>query len=177
MRKLQQIYNFIYKKVSNIQQIVLFLILFGIAILVFIQVVLRYLLNAPLMGIEELLLFPTIWLYTIGNANSALERNLLSAPVILSFIKEPKKYKITKIVISLISFFMSCWLTYWGYHYFLYSIRVQKLSAILYIPLVYAESFIFIGFFLVSVYIFIEVIDNISKPLSEYQESIKKGNA
>lgn len=159
---------------SNIQQVVLFLLLLGIAILVFIQVILRYVLNSPLMGIEELLLFPTIWLYTIGNANSALERNLLSAPVIYSFIKDPKKYKITKIITGLTSFIISCWLTYWAYHYLRYSVRVQKLSSSLYIPLVYAESFFFIGFLLMSVYIFIEVIDNINKPLSEYKENINK---
>lgn len=174
MKKWQQIKNSIYKKVSYIQGLVLVLLLLGVIILEFVQVILRYVLNSPLMGIEELLLFPTIWLYTIGNANSALEQNLLSAPVIYSFIKDPKKYKITKIITGLTSFIISCCLAYWAYRYLCYSARVQKLSATLYIPLVYAESFIFISLFLMSIYILIETIDNKNKSLSEYKEIINK---
>ena len=31
-----------------------------------VQIVLRYVFHAPLMGVEELLYFPTIWLYLLG---------------------------------------------------------------------------------------------------------------
>lgn len=42
-----------------------------ITLLVFIQVILRAL-NMPLFGIEELLTFPTIWIYFLGGACASL---------------------------------------------------------------------------------------------------------
>jgi len=169
LKKWQQINNFIGEKVYNVQGVLLFIILLGIAFLVFIQVILRYVLHHPLMGIEELLLFPTIWLFFLGNANASLERTQIKAPVIDAFIKAPKTIKIFRIIMVLISFIINCWLTYWAYQYFLYSIRVHKLSSSLYIPLVYAESLVFIGFFLMCIYTFTEIMDDIIKPLSEYK--------
>ena len=169
MKKWQQINNFIGEKVSNVLGFLLFIILFGLASLVFIQVILRYVLHLPLMGIEELLLFPIIWLIFLGNANAALERNQISVQVICLLIKRPKTFKIFRIIMGLISFIITCWLTYWAYHYFLYSIRVHKLSSSLYIPLVYAECLVFIGFFLMCIFIFTEIMDGIIKPLSEYK--------
>jgi len=169
LKKWQQINNFIGEKAYNIQGVSLFIILGGIAFLVFIQVLLRYVFHHPLMGIEELLLFPTIWLYFLGNVNASLERTQLKAPVLEVFIKAPKTIKIFRIIMSLTSFIINCWLTYWAYQYFLYSIRVHKLSSSLYIPLIYAECLVFIGFLLVCIYIFTEIMDDIIKPLSEYK--------
>ena len=37
--------------------------LLSVAVLMFVQVILRYVLKMPLMGIEELCYFPTVWLY------------------------------------------------------------------------------------------------------------------
>ena len=169
MKKWQQINNFIGEKACNIQGVLLFIILLSIAFLVFIQVILRYVLHHPLMGIEELLLFPTIWLFFLGNANASLERTQIKAPVIDVFIKAPKTIKIFRIIMVLTSFIINCWLIYWAYQYFLYSIRVHKLSSSLYIPLVYAECLVFIGFFLMGIYTFSEIMGDIIKPLSEYK--------
>jgi len=77
------------------------------------------------------------------------------------FLKSPIGIKISRIVMGVISLIINCWLTYWAYEYFLYSIRVHKLSATLYIPLVYAESAIFLGFFLMCIYIIVETTDYI----------------
>ena len=73
MKKWLLINSFIEEKAYKIQGVLLFITLLGIAILVFIQVILRYVLHHPLMGIEELLLFPTIWLYFLGSANASVE--------------------------------------------------------------------------------------------------------
>ena len=165
----QRINNLIQKKIYNLQGVLLFIILLGIAFLVFIQVILRYVLHHPLMGIEELLLFPAIWLYFLGNANASLERTQIKAPVINLFVKSPRALKSFRIVMGLTSFAIVIWLTYWAYKYFLYSLRVPKLSSSLYAPLIYAECFVFIGFLLMSIYTFAEIMDDIIILLSEYK--------
>jgi len=174
LKKRQQISNVIGEKIYNAQGFLLFIILLGIAILVFIQVILRYVLHHPLMGIEELLLFPTIWLFFLGSANASLERSQIKAQVIDIFLKSPIAVKISRIIMGVISLGIDCWLTYWAYKYFLYSIRVHKLSSTLYIPLVFAECAVFIGFFLMGIYIFIETVDYTIKPLSEFELNSNK---
>lgn len=174
LKKWQKINNVIGEKIYNVQGFLLFITLLGIAILVFIQVILRYVLHHPLMGIEELLLFPTIWLFFLGSANASLERSQIKAQVIDIFLKSPMAVKVFRIIMGVASLGIDCWLTYWAYKYFLYSIRVHKLSSTLYIPLVYAECAVFIGFFLMGIYIFIETVDYIIKPLSEFELNSNK---
>ena len=160
--------------IHKVQGFLLFIILLGVAILVFIQVILRYVLHYPLMGIEELLLFPAIWLYFLGNANAALERNQIKAQVIDVFLKSPKIIKIFKILTTVTYFIINCWLTYWAYQYFQYSVRVHKLSATLYFPLVYAESAVFICFLLVGIYTFFEIKEYIKRPVNKFGINTKK---
>jgi TRAP-type C4-dicarboxylate transport system permease small subunit len=52
----QALWRFLFR----IQGFVLFVLMFGVTILVFAQVIMRYVLRMPLMGIEELTLFPAI---------------------------------------------------------------------------------------------------------------------
>ncbi len=169
LKKWLLINSFIEEKAYKIQGVLLFITLLGIAILVFIQVILRYVLHHPLMGIEELLLFPTIWLYFLGSANASVEHTQIKAQVIDIFLKTPTSLKISRIIMGIISFGVNCWLTYWAYQYFQYSNRVHKLSATLYIPMVYAESAVFLGFFLMAIYVFFETIEYMFKPLSEFK--------
>lgn len=168
MKEERTLIRYIENIAYKIQGVLLFIILSSIAALVFIQVILRYVLHHPLMGIEELLLFPTIWLYFLGSANASVERSQLKAQVIDIFLKTPVMIKISRIIMSIISLGIDCWLTYWAYQYFQYAARVYKLSATLYIPLVYAESALFIGFLLMGIYVLFEAIEYIFKPLSEF---------
>lgn len=156
-KKIKKIGEFIYK----FQSIVLFTIMLGITILVTVQVILRYCLHHPLMGIEELLIFPAIWLFFLGSANASWERTQIRAKIFDVFLKSAKLKCFLNIIMAFISFGLSCWITYWSYSYFLHSIRVRKLSATLFIPLVYAECAIFFGFLIMTIYVLIELIDYI----------------
>lgn len=169
-KRIKKIGEYLYK----FQSIVLFIMMLSITILVTIQVILRYYLYHPLMGIEELLLFPMIWLFFLGSANASWERTQIRAKVFDVFLKSTKSKRILNIIMAFISFGISCWITYWSYFYFLHSIKVKKLSATLFIPLVYAECTIFFGFLIMTMYVLIELIDYIidfSKELDSSKKS------
>ena len=51
--------------------------LLSVAVLMFVQVILRYVLKMPLMGIEELCYFPTVWLYLFAAVKASSERGQL----------------------------------------------------------------------------------------------------
>ena len=169
-----QYLNNIGDKIHNIQILLLSLILLSLALMEFIQVILRYVLHRPLMGIEELLLFPTAWLYFLGSANASFEHSQIKAPVIEVFLKAPKTIKIVRVITGIISFIIVCWLTYWAYQHFQYSIHARRLSGTLYLPLIYVDCAVFIGFLLVGIYSFFEIIDYIKDLLGTFKKILEK---
>jgi TRAP-type C4-dicarboxylate transport system permease small subunit len=128
--------------------------------LVFAQVLLRYVFKAPLMGIEEILLFPTVWLYFIGAINASSERTQIVARVLEVFVKKEKTIFFIRMLASVLSFVIILWLNYWAYDFLKYSLRMQKVSATLYIPLIYSEAAVFIGMIVMTFYTAIEIFHN-----------------
>jgi TRAP-type C4-dicarboxylate transport system permease small subunit len=168
-KKSQYLIN-IKEMIHNIQNKLLFLFLSGVTVLECMEVFLRYVVKKPLMGIEEILIFPTVWLFFLGSANASLERGQITASVIEMFLKSPKLIKIYKIMVAVFSLIIDCWLTYGAYKYFQHLIRVNKLSGTLYIPLVYGESAVFIGFLLMGIYTAMDIIYYCNKPVHEFKK-------
>lgn len=135
-----------------------FLLLATVSIVV-IQVFLRYVLRAPLMGIEEILLFPAIWLYMLGGANASWERTHIECGILTLYIKRPLTMKLFRLTKSILSVGIGLWLLQWAYWYFAYGMRVHKTSAILHIPLIIGQSAIFIGLSLMILYAIVELLD------------------
>ncbi len=143
-------------KISGIvkggQELVASVLMILLPVLVCVQVVLRYVFEAPLMGIEELMLFPIIWLYMIGGANASMERTHISCGILTLYIKKPFSIALFHSVKSFISVVVSLWLTYWAYWFFDYSLTMWKESDLLYIPMFFGESAVFIGLVLMTGY-------------------------
>lgn len=145
--------------IARVQQGVVLVLLTVIPVLVVIQVILRYVLQMPLMGIEEIMLFPTIWLYMLGGGVASYERDHIQAGILALYIKNERRLAIFFFVRTVVSFIISVWLTYWAFKYFLYSMRVWKLSNLLYLPLFFGESAMFIGLLFMTFFTFVELID------------------
>lgn len=155
----------------SVQSKILFVLLLAVTFLEFIQVILRYVLHAPLFGIEELLLFPTIWLYLLGGANASWEKSHISCGVLSLYIKRPRSIALFHTVKGLVSLSVCGWLAYWAFSYFQYSLKVWKLSATLYIPLFFGESALFIGLLLMTIYTAIELRDDLKELITSFSSS------
>lgn len=131
----------------------------GVTLLVFVQVLLRYVFNAPLMGIEELLLFPTTWLYMCGAIKASSEKTQIVARVLEIFLKRQKNVYLLRAFAALLSGAVLTWLSKWGLDYFRYSLKVWKESPVLYIPTFWYEAFVFLALVLIVVFSVLEVID------------------
>jgi len=141
---------------GNLQSLFLVVLMTGISFLVFAQVLLRYVFRSPLMGIEELLFFPTSWLYFFGAVKASEEGVQVEARVLEIFLKRKKSVWLLRFIGSCCSFAVLVWLTRWGWDYWKYAFRVKKLSATLLIPMVWAEATVLIGFVLMSFYTLLE---------------------
>src|SRR5210317_503094 len=123
-----------------------------VAVMEFYQVVMRYILELPVMGLEELLVYPTLWLYFLGSVNASREDTQIKANVLDVFLKTDRAKLIVRVIADLLSVIVASWLTFWAYDYFRYALRVWKESPTLYIPTFYAECAMFIGLVVMTFY-------------------------
>ena len=118
----------------------------------FVQVITRYLLQIPVMGLEETMLYPTLWLYILGSVNALRENTHIRANVLEIFITTERAHKILAIVGEIISLIVGLWLLSWAWEYTQYAWRVWRESPTLYIPTFYSDIALLAGLGLMMVY-------------------------
>lgn len=138
----------------------------SVALMQFVQVVTRYVFEVPIMGLEESMVIPTLWLYMLGAVNASREDTQIRANVLEIFIKTERGHQILALISETISLVVSSWLTYWAWDYVKYAWRVWKESPTLYIPTFYHECSVFIGLLLITLFIAMHVVKLIRQLMS-----------
>ncbi len=118
----------------------------------FVQVITRYVLEVPVMGLEESLLYPTMWLYLLGAVNASRENTHIRANVLEIFLSNRRQVCILAIIGEVLSLVVGCWLTWWAWDFTRYSWRVWKESPTLYIPTFYVDIALMTGLVLMMLY-------------------------
>lgn len=118
----------------------------------FFQVMTRYVFEIPVMGLEETLLYPTLWLYVMGAVNASRENTHIRANVLEIFIKTDRQKNILAVVGEALSLIIGCWLTYWAWDFTKYSLRVWKESPTLYLPTFYVDVALVVGLVLMMLF-------------------------
>ena len=126
----------------------------ALALLVMIgyEVFARYVLRSSLMGIEELMLFPIIWLYMLGGANASYEKSHIECGILTLYVKKEKSQKIFEAVKRTLCVIILTWLCYWGFFFYSYSLKTWKLADITFAPLFFANVALTVGFVLMLIY-------------------------
>jgi TRAP-type C4-dicarboxylate transport system permease small subunit len=146
--------------VERVFKYVLTLLITTVAVMNLYQVIMRYIFEIPVMGLEEIMVYPTVWLYFLGSVNASREDTQIKANVLDVFLKTDRARLIVRVMADVMSFVVSTWLTYWAWGYFRYSLRIWKESPTLYIPTFYAECSLFIGLLLMTLYTAYYLIKN-----------------
>ncbi|WP_425404431.1 TRAP transporter small permease [Hwanghaeella sp.] len=118
----------------------------------FVQVITRYVLELPVMGLEETMIYPTIWLYILGAVNASRENSHIRANVLEIFIKTRIGHVRLAIIGEVISLAVGLWLLTWAWDFTRYAWRVWRESPTLYIPTFYFDVALMIGLALMMVY-------------------------
>ena len=129
----------------------------------FVQVITRYVLEIPVMGLEESLLYPTMWLYMLGAVNASRENTHIRANVLEIFLSTEKAHTVLAILGEICSFVIGCWLTYWAWDFVKYSHRVWKESPTLYIPTFYIDVSLLLGLIAMMLYTLMHLFQHIKK--------------
>ena len=138
---------------------VVVVLLVSTTLLVFGQVLLRYVFNAPLMGIEEILLLPVAWLYMLAAAYASYCRAHIDCGIVLQHVKRPMTYKLLKLFRSTIVLSVCLWLLYWSWWYHQHTVRMDKEGPLGYIRMIYVDTSVFYGFLFMTIYSFVEFVD------------------
>jgi TRAP-type C4-dicarboxylate transport system permease small subunit len=161
------------KRMERFFKYALPLLISTVAVMQFYQVVMRYIFELPVMGLDEIIVYPTLWLYILGSVNAAREDTQIKANVLDIFLKTEKARLIVRVIADFFSIVISSWLTFWAWDYFKYAKRVWKESPTLYIPTFWAECALFIGLVLMTLYCvsyFIKNIRLLAAPLQTKEE-------
>lgn len=115
------------------------------------------------MGLEESILYPTLWLYILGAVNASREDTHIRANVLEIFLKTRRQHTILAIVGELISLVVGLWLLYWAWDFTSYAWRVWKESPTLYIPTFYSDVALMIGIILMMIYTVVHLSRHVRK--------------
>lgn len=118
----------------------------------FVQVITRYVLQVPVMGLEETMMYPTLWLYIFGAVNASRENTHIRANVLEIWLKTDRQHTILAIIGEIISLAVGMWLLSWAWDFTRYAWRVWKESPTLYIPTFYSDVALLVGLTLMMIY-------------------------
>ncbi|WP_170745487.1 MULTISPECIES: TRAP transporter small permease subunit [unclassified Ruegeria] len=118
----------------------------------FVQVITRYVLEIPVMGLEESLLYPTLWLYMLGAVNASRENTHIRANVLEIFLTTERQHQVLAVIGEVISLIVGIWLTTWAWDFTKYSMRVWRESPTLYLPTFYVDVALFVGLVLMMIF-------------------------
>lgn len=146
-----------------------FLIIAGIfvSVLVFVEVMLRYVFGSPLFGVEELVCLIAMWLYFIGATYGAYERSHIKAELAYLWFKTPRSYALVRSISSFITLVLAIIMIKWSYPYFIWGITKGETSQALLLPMVLSQSAVFFGAILMSLYFLAEMTDYIRQTLGK----------
>ncbi len=117
-----------------------------------VQVITRYVLQVPVMGLEETVLYPTLSLYILGAVNASREGTHIRANVLEIWLTTDRQHMVLAIIGEIISLIIGLWLLSWAWDFTRYAWRVWKESPTLYIPTFYADVALVLGLALMMIY-------------------------
>lgn len=116
------------------------------------QVLFRHFLQLPVMWLDESIIFPAIWLYMLGCANASRENSQIVAKILPAFFPGPRSSAIFDFCARFFSLIISVWLTWHALGYFFQSLKANRKTATLFLPIPVGEAAVAAGMILISCY-------------------------
>ena len=152
--------SFLWNTLLRAQRIVMLLTICITTAAVFLEVIMRYFFQAPLVGIEEFAAYTAFWLYFIGGSYGAYERSHISADLSQLLFKNRLTYAKSHFVTSLVSALSILYVLPWAYDYVKWGFEMNEQSRSTFLgdsfSVVYFQASVLVGLALMSFYFFVE---------------------
>ncbi|MEP2783320.1 MAG: TRAP transporter small permease [Pseudoruegeria sp.] len=142
----------------KLQRLILILSGAALTLLVFVQVVSRYLLGISIFGIEELASFTAVIMYFFGATHGAWERGHISASLVELVLPAGRVRHLAELLTSIVTVALSTWMTVWAWKYLAFVVKRGTVSLETDIPMYAIVSVIPFCLSLMTFYFCVEVL-------------------
>jgi len=153
----------------RVESVILVVLITAASSAMFTEVIMRYVFEKPILGLEHLAGFTAVTLYFIGGAYATYERSNIKAELTELFLKS-HQVKITRAVAAIISLGLCSYACTWAYNFVEWGIVERPLFTTFYFPKVYLMFGVLVGLVLMSVYFLAESIDNVKAVLESRKQ-------
>jgi TRAP-type C4-dicarboxylate transport system permease small subunit len=118
----------------------------------------RAVLNTPVFGIEEIMLWSIMWFYMLGAALASRERSHLSADFVKVFSDNPKVWRVAAIVSTAISLGIAVMIVVWSWDFFAFGFERNQKTPVFGIPWWVSQSSLLVASVLFVAYLIRDLI-------------------
>ncbi len=165
MKTISTILQLLWRIKLKIQRFLLALFSAIFSILLFVQVIFRYVLDIPLFGLEEIASYMALWVYFIGAGYACYERYHISASLVDVFLSEGRVREFIDAVALLIGVVILTTMAVWCWQYLAWTANFNMQSVELGLPMLWINSISFIGLCISAFYMILEVADKLTEAL------------
>lgn len=149
------------------QRWILFICCALVVIGLFAQVILRYVLGTTILGLNELILIPTIWMYFIGASYASAEGTHISADILQVYLRSNRAKLVVRTIVSTISLAVGLILSWWACLYIQHSLDRPGTTPVFGLPLIIVQVAVIVGFILMTFYTAVELYRTIAQLKSD----------
>ena len=137
----------------------------GLAVLMFTQVIMRYVLESPFAGIEEAAILLAVWVSFLGMGYATKQRSHIHGGIVGLIVHDPFKISLLRLFVSIICLITACVFGYFATKYGLFVIEKQRMSLYLQWPKgLWTASMVF-GFLLMASYFLLQAVKDLRETL------------
>lgn len=144
------------------QRWIMFICCACVIIGLFAQVILRYVFETTMLGLSELILIPTLWMYFIGASYASAQRTHISAEILQSYIRNSRVKGVIRAIVAAISLAIGLVLSWWALLYVEHALARPKSTSVFEIPLITVQAAVLVGFVLMTFYTAVNLYSEIT---------------
>jgi TRAP-type C4-dicarboxylate transport system permease small subunit len=144
----------------------------GLAVLMFTQVIMRYVLQSPFAGIEEAAILLAVWVSFLGMGYATKQRAHIHGGIVSLIVSDRFKISLLRFIVSLICFITACVFGYFAAKYGVFVIESERVSLYLQWPKgLWTGSMVF-GFLLMACYFLLQTVKDLRETLGIKNRSL-----
>ena len=134
-----------------------------LVLVVFTQVVLRYVFQHPIFGTDELASMIAVWVYFIGAAHATYTRTHIEGGFLASIFKRQSVVDTIRLVVLIFTLIVCFIFIFMAYEWCRWTVENNVTTTSLFFPTIWGEVAMLIGAILMTVYFTIETVETARK--------------
>ncbi|MCT1903071.1 TRAP transporter small permease [Oceanobacillus sojae] len=155
---MKKILNGCWAVLLSIQKIIMILSSGFILLGLVATVILRYVFQTDLFGLEELILIPAFWMYFMGASYGTYKNEHITADITNVYVKSDKLRDGIQLLNKFICFVIAIILSVWASGFVLWNINSGATSSVWNYPVYIPQTAILAGFVLMSFYLLVNIL-------------------